>query len=65
MLVAGLDVRIVNDDGELPRALTLPIEQALPAAQGADEVQGCPETGVNDVLETSLFVEVGVREFTR
>ena len=49
MLVAGLDVRIVNDDGELLRSLTLDPAPAIRGSEGG-EMSGCPETGVNDVL---------------
>jgi hypothetical protein len=48
LLVAGLDVRVVSEDGELLRELTIDPTRSYKGL-GSDEVQGCRETGVNDV----------------
>ena len=48
MLIAGLDVRIVTEDGELIRELTLDPTRPI-KRWGTAKVQGCRETGVNDV----------------
>lgn len=48
MLVAGLDVRIVTEDGELLRELILdPTRSYQPL--GAPNVERCLGTGVHDV----------------
>ncbi|HET6770787.1 MAG TPA: IS481 family transposase, partial [Actinomycetota bacterium] len=48
LLVADLKVRVLTQDGELLRELTLDPERGYqPLAKV--KVQGCPETSVNDV----------------
>ncbi len=62
VLVADLDVRVITEDGELLRGLTLDPDRNYQRQDGRPpRVQRCPETGVNDVSRhhsSGLFPKV-------
>ena len=64
LFVAGPDVRVITEDGELIRALTPRPQPQLPAARRALAYAQCLATGVHDVLRHDRNSPGGIRTDT-
>ena len=61
LLVAGADVRVITEDGELLRALTLDPTRSYQPLGGRWPVHKCLATGVPDVLRQDGGAGAGIR----